>query len=62
MKNKLTNLLCESVDKFLLEKDIGFKWIDNRYKVSALQAELYAAQTYFFWNQELNIRSIDRFW
>ena len=35
--NQLTNLLCKSVDRFLFESNIGFKWVDNKYKVSALQ-------------------------
>ena len=32
------NQLTKSVDRFLFESNIGFKWVDNRYKVSALQA------------------------
>ena len=30
MINQLTNFPCGYVDRFLFERDIGFKWIDNR--------------------------------
>ena len=38
MRNQFTNLLGEYVDRFLFESDIGFKWIDNSYKITALQS------------------------
>ena len=48
MRNQLINLLCESVDPFIFDSDIGFKWIDNRYTFSVLQAMFCIAHIFFF--------------
>ena len=47
MRNQLINLLCESVDPFIFDSDIGFKWIDNRYTFSVLQAMFCIAHIFF---------------